>query len=85
MRAASRKRPARDFEPPSGMREEPLCKVSYLQPVEECPTYTEYFKDGDQVPTRLCPLHQGTVKQQIRRAVEGFFSGLGRKLKGIFK
>jgi len=85
MRAASRKRPARDFEPPSGMREEPLCKVSYLRPVEECPTYTEYFKDGDQVPTRLCPIHQGTVKQRVRRAVEGFFSGLGRKLKGIFK
>ena len=34
------------------------------------------------VPTRLCPIHQGTVKQRIRRAVEGFFSGLGRKLKG---
>ena len=43
-----------------GMREEPLCKVSYLQPVEDCPTYTEYFKDGDQIPSRLCPIHQGT-------------------------
>ena len=26
-----------------------------------------------------------SVKQQIKRAVQGFFSGLGRKLKGIFK
>jgi penicillin-binding protein 1A len=85
MRAAVRKRPANEFEPPDGMREEPLCKVSYLRPVEECPTYTEYFKEGDQVPTRLCPLHQGSVKQTIRRAVQGFFSGLGKKLKGIFK
>jgi penicillin-binding protein 1A len=85
MRAAVRKRPANEFEPPDGMRDEPLCKVSYLRPVEGCPTYTEYFKEGDQVPTRLCPLHQGTVKQTVRRAVQGFFSGLGKKLKGIFK
>jgi 2-dehydro-3-deoxygluconokinase len=67
------------------LREEPLCKVTYLKPVEGCPTYTEYFKKGDEIPTRLCPLHQGTVKQQIKRAVQGFFSGLGRKLKGIFR
>jgi penicillin-binding protein 1A len=85
MRNAVRKRQARDFEPPEGMRDEPLCKISYLKPVEECPTYTEYFKEGDQIPTRLCPLHQGTVKQRIRRAVEGLFSGLGKKLRGIFK
>jgi len=85
MRAAVRKKQPNDFEPPDGMRQEPLCKVSYLKPVEECPTYTEYFKDGDEIPSRLCPIHQGSVKQQIRRAVQGFFSGLGRKLRGIFK
>jgi membrane carboxypeptidase/penicillin-binding protein len=85
MRSAVRKRPPRDFEAPEGLRDEPLCKVSYLKPVEECPTYTEYFKEGDAIPSRLCPLHQGTVKQRIRRAVEGFFSGLGRKLRGIFR
>jgi penicillin-binding protein 1A len=85
MKAAARRRPAREFDPPSTLREEPLCKVTYLKPVEGCPTYTEYFKKGDEVPTRLCPLHQGTVKQQIKRAVQGFFSGLGRKLKGIFR
>ena len=47
--------------------------MSYLKPVEGCPVYTEYFKEGDQVPTRLCPLHQGSVKQQLKRAVQGFF------------
>jgi len=62
-----------------------LCKVSYLRPVEECPVYTEYFKDGDDIPTRLCPIHQGTVKQQLRRAMQGFFNGLGKKLRGIFR
>jgi 1A family penicillin-binding protein len=85
IKTAARKRGARAFEPPSGLREEQLCKVSYLKPVENCPVYTEYFKDGDQIPTRLCPIHKGTVKQQIKRAMQGFFSSLGRKLKGIFR
>jgi hypothetical protein len=37
-----------------------LCRVSYLRPVEECPTYFEYFKEGDSVPDGLCPVHRGT-------------------------
>ena len=60
--------------------------MSYLKPVEGCPVYTEYFKEGDAVPTRLCPVHQGTVKQRVQRAVDGFFSGLKKRvLRGIFK
>src|SRR5437588_2429127 len=35
-----------------------LCRVSYLRPVEGCPTYAEYFKEGDDVPSRLCTLHR---------------------------
>jgi penicillin-binding protein 1A len=85
IKAASRRRPAREFVPASEMQEVQLCKVSYLRPVEGCPTYTEYFKEGDDIPSRLCPIHQGSVKQQIKRAVQGFFGGLGKKLKGIFK
>jgi penicillin-binding protein 1A len=85
MKAATRRRPPAAFEEPDGLEEVQLCSVSYLKPVEECPVYTEYFKQGDDIPTRLCPIHQGTVKQQIRRAVQGFFSSLGRKLKGIFR
>jgi penicillin-binding protein 1A len=85
MRNAARRRPSGDFNEPPGLREETLCRVSYLRPVEECPTYTEYFKEGDDIPTRLCPIHQGTVKQQIKRAVQGLFSAIGQKLKGIFK
>jgi penicillin-binding protein 1A len=85
IKAAARRRGAHEFAPPETLREEQLCSVSYLKPVEGCPVYTEYFKEGDQVPTRLCPIHQGSVKQQIKRAVQGFFSGLGRKLKGIFR
>jgi penicillin-binding protein 1A len=85
IKAAARKRGARPFTPPDGMRDEQLCRESYLKPVEGCPVYTEYFKEGDDIPSRLCPIHKGSVKQQIKRAVQGFFSGLGRKLKGIFK
>jgi hypothetical protein len=85
MRNAARRRPSGDFNEPPGLREETLCRVSYLRPVEECQTYTEYFKEGDDIPTRLCPIHQGTVKQQIKRAVQGLFSAIGQKLKGIFK
>jgi 1A family penicillin-binding protein len=81
IKAAARKRGARAFTPPSGMREEMLCRLSYLKPVENCPTYIEHFKEGDDIPGQLCSLHKGSVKQQIKRAVQGFFS----KLKGIFK
>jgi penicillin-binding protein 1A len=85
MRQAVRYRRATEFETPATLRDEPLCRISYLRPVEGCPTYTEYFKEGDQVPGRLCPIHKGSVKQRVRRAVEGFLSGLGRKIGNIFK
>ncbi len=85
MRRAVQRRPAQDFDVPAGLHGEQLCHVSYLRPVEECPVYIEYFKENDDVPSRLCPIHRGTVKQRVRRAFEGFLSGLGRKLKGIFR
>jgi len=66
------------------LRAEELCSVSYLHPVQQCPTYQEYFKEGDQIPTALCPIHRGTLKQRTTRAVQGFFRSLGGKLKGIF-
>jgi 1A family penicillin-binding protein len=82
-RAASIRRP-QPFERPAGLREEEFCRVSYQRPVEGCPVYIEYLKDGDDTPGRLCTVHQGSIKQQIRRGLEGFFSGLGKKIKGIF-
>jgi penicillin-binding protein 1A len=85
MRQAQRSRPGTEFVIPSGLHDEPICRISYLKPVEGCPTYNEYFKDGDQVPGRLCPIHQGTIKQRVRRAMEGFFSGLGKRIGRIFR
>ncbi len=85
MRRGARVRAADAFDQPSGLKEVTLCRVSYLRPLEGCPTYTEYFKPDDGVPGRLCTLHQGTVKQRVRRAVEGFINNLGRRIRGIFR
>jgi 1A family penicillin-binding protein len=85
MRRTAQDLPGRTFPIPPGLRAEELCSISYLKPVEGCPTYTEYFKDGDSVPSQLCPLHQGTLKQRAARVIEGFFRGLGSRIAGIFK
>ena len=76
--------PAGDFAVPSGLRAEEICSVSYLKPVDGCPTYTEYFKDGDSIPSERCPIHQGSLKQRAARAVEGFFRSIGRGIAGVF-
>ena len=85
MRRATRIRRPQSFEIPDGLQEMQLCRISYLRPVEGCPIYTEYFKPDDKTPGRLCTLHQGTVKQRVRRAMEDFFSILARKIRGIVR
>src|SRR5262249_27247173 len=56
MKRASRILPAREFAVPATVEEESLCSVSHLKPVDGCPVYTEYFKDGDNRPSQLCPV-----------------------------
>jgi 1A family penicillin-binding protein len=85
MKRSARLLPPGEFTVPSGVHGEQLCSVSYLKPVEGCPLYTEYFKEGDKIPTALCPIHRGTVKERVARSVEGFMRGLGRAIAGIFK
>src|SRR5690606_20401075 len=63
MRRASRIRRPGAFERPKGLKVEPLCRISYLRPVDGCPEYEEYFKEGDPVPGRLCTIHKGSIKQ----------------------
>lgn len=84
MKRSAQAQPATDFAVPDGLEAVELCNVSYLRPVDDCPVYTEYFKKGDAVPTQLCPIHRGTLKQRAARAVEGFFRSLGKKIGGIF-
>jgi membrane carboxypeptidase/penicillin-binding protein len=85
MRRVARRRPAEPFAPPADLHGEELCRVSYQRPVQGCPTYIEYFKEGDAVPVRLCMIHEGTFKQRAQRALEGFFTAIGQGLKGIFR
>ena len=85
MKRTARQLPPPDFAVPPGIHGEELCSVSYLAPVDGCPIYTEYFKEGDTVPSELCPIHRGSLKQRASRAIEGFFRGLGGKIAGIFR
>ena len=85
MQQAARVRPPGRFERPAGLHEETLCALSYRQPVDGCPLYTEYFKEGDEVPDGLCPLHRGTVRQRVVRAVQGWFEDLGRRIRDVFR
>jgi penicillin-binding protein 1A len=85
MRRTARRRPPQAFEVPAGLHDEQLCAVSYQRPVEGCPVYVEYLKEGDEFSGRLCTLHEGSIKQRVRRTVEGFLSGLGKKLKKIIR
>jgi penicillin-binding protein 1A len=85
MRRTSRVLKPAEFAMPDGLRDEELCRLSHLRPVEDCPTYVEYFKKGDDVPGRLCSMHHGTLKERARRAVEGLVTGLIGKLLGMLK
>jgi membrane carboxypeptidase/penicillin-binding protein len=84
MKRAAPLRPAAEFVRPDGLEAVELCDTSYLQPVQECATYTEYFKQGDAIPSELCPVHRGTLKQRAARAIGGMLRSLGRKIGSIF-
>ena len=85
MKRVSGRLPAEPFAPPPNLRSEELCLISYQRPVEGCPTYLEHFKDGDDIPSRLCTVHSGNLKQQVQKAVQGLFGALGRGIRGIFR
>ncbi len=85
MRRSARWFPAEPFVAPAEMRPVTLCRLSYHRAMDTCPTYTEYFKRGDDVPSTFCPIHQGTVRQRAQRSVEGFFGAIGRGIWRIFR
>jgi 1A family penicillin-binding protein len=85
MRRTANRLPREPIAPPADLHPEEMCRLSYHRPVEGCPTYVEYFKDGDEVPTRLCPIHQGTLKQRAQRALQGVFGAIGRGILEIFR
>jgi penicillin-binding protein 1A len=85
MRRTARLRPSGEFERPAGLHDESLCAESYLRPVDGCPLYTEYFKDGDDVPDQLCRAHRGSIKQRVTRTLQGWASEVGRRVRDIFR
>lgn len=85
MKQAARVIPPRSFPVPPGLRAVALCRVTGLRPVESCPVYTEYFKPGDDIPSAVCPEHDGTFGETATRAIGELLRGLGTGLKGIFK
>ena len=85
MQRAARIRPPVEFDRPAGLHEETLCSLSYRKPVDGCPIYTEFFKEGDNVPERLCTIHRGSIRQRLTRTVEGWVSEAGRRIRGIFR
>lgn len=85
MRRTARRLPGEAIAPPAGLRTAELCRVSYLKALDGCPGYTEYFKEGDDIPSRLCPVHEGTLKQETQRAVQSLLGAIGRGIRGIFK
>ncbi len=84
MRRSARTLRPQAFPVPAGLRELELCRVSYSRPLDGCPTYVEYFKEGDGVPARMCPVHEGSLKQEARRVLDGMVGRLGRAIRGIF-
>jgi 1A family penicillin-binding protein len=85
MRRVARDLPAEPLAPPPDLHGEELCRISYHRPLDDCPTYIEYFKNGDAIPTRLCEVHSGSFKQRAQRAVQGLVTALGEGLKAIFR
>ncbi|HLG56296.1 MAG TPA: PBP1A family penicillin-binding protein [Vicinamibacterales bacterium] len=85
MRRTARRLPAEPFTPPDDLRREQMCMLSYHRALEGCPTYVEYFKDGDDVPTQLCQIHSGTLQQRAERAIQGLFGAIGKGIRGIFR
>jgi 1A family penicillin-binding protein len=85
MRRTARRLPAHPIEPPPALRGERMCLLSYKRPVDGCQTYVEYFKDGDDVPAELCPLHEGSFRQEAARAVDDVFRAIRRGIRGIFR
>jgi 1A family penicillin-binding protein len=84
MRRTARRLPRQPIAPPRDLRAEEMCRLSYRRAVEGCPSYTEYFKDGDDVPGGLCPIHEGTLKQRAQRAMQDVFGAIGRSIRGLF-
>ena len=85
LHAPRRRSRPRSSSPPATLEDVSLCRISYLRPVDGCPIYTEYFKEGDAIPKQMCPVHRGNLKQQARRVLDDLLRGVGRRIRDIFR
>ena len=79
-RTARLRKPA-PFRVPTTVESVRLCRVSYLQPRDTCPVYTEYFKHGDVPPEDRCDVHRGPSAAEV---IGGIFSKIGKGIGRIF-
>jgi penicillin-binding protein 1A len=79
-RTARIRKPA-PFRVPTTVEAMNLCRVSHLKPREGCPTYTEYFKHGDEIPENKCDVHRGPSPAEV---IGTIFSRIGRSIGKIF-
>jgi len=85
IRRSARRLPAEPFVHPPRLRAETMCMVSYHRALDGCPSYVEYFKPGDDVPTQLCELHSGSLRQRAERALRGLLGVIGEEIRGVFR
>lgn len=85
MKRTAQRLPSSPFRRPAGLESVTLCRLSHARAVEGCPGYTEYFKQGDEVPTAVCTLHKGSIQQRADRAIRTFFGALGRRVSDVFR
>jgi 1A family penicillin-binding protein len=85
MRRTARRFPGHSFERPPGLHTEVMCQVSYHRALDGCPSYVEYFKPGDDVPSQLCELHSGSLRQRAERALRELLREIGSEIESIFK
>ena len=80
MKRSSRLVGGGSFDVPSTLETDELCRVSYKQPVDGCPLYTEYFKASDSRPRQHCQVHEGSLRQRVQRAAEKVVIGTLRSV-----
>ena len=74
-------RPPGTFIRPPGIDTVELCRISHAVPTDRCPTYEECFKEGDVLPETPCPLHAGSFRERLGRAI----GGLVDRIRRIFR
>ncbi len=80
MKRSSRVMGGGTFDAPSTLEADELCRISYKQPVDGCPVYTEYFKASDSKPRQHCQVHEGSLRQRVQRAAEKVVIGTLRSV-----